>query len=215
MLIFKHIFAFMKMQTPSALRILFPSLLWEVKTSGKEIFLTFDDGPHPEITPKVLNILAQFKAKASFFCVGENINKYPDIFRQIKAEGHSPGNHSYNHLNGWKTKNSDYFENIEKCGKLTDSSFFRPPYGKLKPSQIAFLKKKYRIVMWSALSYDFDKSVKPEQCLRTAIKNTRRGTIMVFHDSEKAAKNMLYALPRYLEHFSNLGYLFKKLEAGM
>ncbi len=205
----------MKIQTPSIIKFLFPSLLWSVVTSEKEIFLTFDDGPHPIITPKVLNILAQFNAKASFFCVGENIENYPEVYERIKSEGHTVGNHTHNHLNGWKTDNTSYFDNIHKCNRLIRSNFFRPPYGKITPAQISFLKKKFRIVMWSALSYDFDKSIAKEQCLDIAVKHTRKGSILVFHDSEKAAGNMLYALPRYLEHFIRAGYSFKKLETGM
>ncbi len=201
----------MKTQTPFVVRLFYPSLLWMVNTANKEIFLTFDDGPHPEITPKVLNILNQFNAKASFFCVGENIFKFPDVFDEIVRQKHLIGNHTYNHLNGWKTKNAEYYDNIEKCNKLVKSDFFRPPYGKIKPSQISTLKKRYKIVMWSALSYDFSNKITAKECLDIAVKNTRKGTITVFHDSKKASKNMLYALPKYLEHFSDLGYKFSAI----
>ncbi len=201
----------MKIQTPHIIRFLYPSLLWKVNTASKDIFLTFDDGPHPEITPKVLNILNQFNAKASFFCVGENIFKFPYVFDEIVKQNHTVGNHTYNHLNGWKTANTKYFDNIEKCNNLVKSGFFRPPYGKITPSQVSKLKKRYKIVMWSALSYDFSNKISKNQCFDIAVKNTDKGTIMVFHDSEKAARNMLYALPRYLEHFSALGYRFRAI----
>jgi len=190
---------------------LFPSLVWDVKTSDREIYLTFDDGPHPEITPKVLNILSQYQARASFFCVGENVKKYPGVFNTIKNENHTVGNHTFNHLNGWKVNNQQYFDNIEKCNQRVYSPLFRPPYGKITPKQIKVVKKNYLIVMWSALSYDFNKNISPYECLSIAKKNTRSGTIIVFHDSEKAAENMLYALPRYLEYFITKGYQFEKL----
>ncbi len=201
----------MKAQMPPVLRWFFPSLIWDIKTTRKEIFLTFDDGPHPEITPKVLNILNQFNAKASFFCVGDNISKFPDVFQEIKIRKNEIGNHTFNHLNGWQTKSNTYFDNIEKCNKLTDAKFFRPPYGKITPGQILIIKKKYKIVMWSVLSYDFSIKVSKAECLDIAIKNTQKGTIMVFHDSEKAAGNMLYTLPKYLEYFSKLGFSFLTL----
>ncbi len=202
----------MKVQTPSILRSFFSSLLWEIKTTDKVIFLTFDDGPHPKITPKVLNILAQFQAEASFFCVGDNIANYPEVFQEVYHRGHAVGNHTFNHLNGWKTKDKTYFENIEKCNQLAKAKFFRPPYGKIKSSQIAYLKKQYQIVMWSALAYDFDKNVSEKECLDIAIKHTKPGAILVFHDSEKAKRNMLYALPRFLEHYAALGYRFLPLD---
>jgi peptidoglycan/xylan/chitin deacetylase (PgdA/CDA1 family) len=198
----------MKVQTPFIARLFYPSLLWKIDTASKEIFLTFDDGPHPEITPKVLNILNHFNAKASFFCVGENIFKFPDVFKEIVRQNHVTGNHTYNHLNGWKTENGEYFDNIEKCGKFLNTGLFRPPYGKIKPSQISYLKRKHKIVMWSVLSYDFSNKISKERCFDIAVKNTVKGSIIVFHDSEKAARNMLYVLPRFLEHFSNLGYKF-------
>ena len=197
--------------TPYLLRKLFPQLTWQVDTGRKDIFITFDDGPHPEITPNVLEILDKFGAKATFFCVGENVEKYPDTYRQILAQGHATGNHTYNHLNGWKAGKREYFENIEECAGLVNSRLFRPPYGKIGLSHINHLTKKYDIVMWSVLSYDFNKDVSPAQCLENCLNNTEEGSIIVFHDSEKASGNMLYALPRFLEKFTNEGFAFPVL----
>jgi peptidoglycan/xylan/chitin deacetylase (PgdA/CDA1 family) len=201
----------MRVKPPYIARVLFPQLLWEVDTDAKEIFLTFDDGPHPEITPRVLEILDEFNAKATFFCVGDNVEKYPETYAAILEKGHKTGNHSFNHLNGWKTKNKDYFENIEQCRKRVDSDLFRPPYGRIKPTQLEVLNQQYNIVMWSVLSYDFDKNTSPGQCIANAIRHTKSGSIVVFHDSEKARKNLLFALPKFLETFTKQGFLFPVL----
>ncbi len=205
----------MKFQTPAFVHRLFPELLWNVPVTDDVIYLTFDDGPHPDITPKVLNILAQFDAKACFFCVGNNVHKYPKTFHQVLEEGHMVGNHSYHHINGWRTPNEFYFEDVEKCNKLVQSRYFRPPYGKIRPSQMKYLKKYYQLVMWSALTYDFDAEITREECLDIAISKTSRGSIVVFHDSLKAEKNMLYALPRFLEHYAKMGYRFETWEQDM
>jgi len=198
----------MIVKPPYLLRMCFPQLLWEVKTTEKEIFLTFDDGPHPEITPMVLDVLDEYKAKATFFCVGENVEKYPETYASIKKRGHLTGNHSYNHLNGWKTNNSAYFQNIEKAASLINSNLFRPPYGRIKPSQIKKLKPDYKIIMWTVASYDFSKKVTPEQCSKNAIQKSKAGSIVVFHDSAKAREKLLSVLPIFLEHFQNKGYTF-------
>jgi len=198
-------------KSPSILKNLFPNLIWEIKTTNKEIFLTFDDGPHSKITPQVIKILDEFNVKATFFCVGENIIKYPDIYKQIVSNGHKTGNHSYNHINGWKTSNDEYFTNIEKADKLINSKLFRPPYGRISLSQIKPLSKIYSIIMWTVLTYDFDQKVNKEQCLSNSIKNTKSGSIVVFHDSLKAEKNLIYSLPLFLNHFLNKGYTFSLL----
>ncbi len=199
----------MKFQTPTFFHRLFPELLWNVPVTNDTIYLTFDDGPHPDITPKVLNILSQFDAKACFFCVGNNVHSYPQTFHQVIDAGHLIGNHSYYHINGWRTPDDHYFEDVDACNKLVRSRFFRPPYGKIRPSQMKYLKKNYQLVMWSVVTYDFDPDTAKKDCLDIAISKTSRGSIVVFHDSVKAEKNMLYALPRYLEHFSKMGFRFE------
>ncbi len=201
----------MIVKSPSIMKKIFPDLIWEINTIEKEIFLTFDDGPHPEITPQVLNILDNYDAKATFFCVGENVMKYPDTFKLIISNDHSVGNHSYSHLNGWKVPNNDYFENIEKADKYIGSNLFRPPYGRIVPSQIKALKKKYSIIMWTVLTYDFDKKVSKKQCLKNSITATKPGSIVVFHDSIKSANNLVYTLPLFLKHFYENGFVFKAL----
>jgi peptidoglycan/xylan/chitin deacetylase (PgdA/CDA1 family) len=189
----------MMVTVPKWLRMFYPSLEWKVQGDAENVYLTFDDGPHPEITPKVLDLLDQFNAKATFFCVADNVRKYPDIYRQIIERGHRVGNHSYHHLNGWKTKNKIYFDDVEQAAGLIKSNLFRPPYGKLSPHQISVLKKQYRIVMWSVLTYDFRRTITPEVCLQNALLGLDPGSIIVFHDSEKSARNMFYALPEYLK----------------
>lgn len=191
--------------------------LWEVKTNEKVIYLTFDDGPIPEITPFVLEELKKINAKATFFCVGENIEKHPHIFSEIIQSGHHFGNHTFNHLKGWQSENEYYYENIAKLDKTVTalgfepSPLFRPPYGRLKSSQGQFLKSKYKIVMWSLLTCDYDKNYDAQVCLDNAIKNTKRGSIVVFHDSLKAEKNLRYVLPKYLAYFATQGYRFETL----
>jgi peptidoglycan/xylan/chitin deacetylase (PgdA/CDA1 family) len=202
----------MKFQTPAFVHRLFPELLWNVPVTDDVIYLTFDDGPHPEVTPKVLNILSQFDAKACFFCVGNNVQKYPEIFRKVKAAGHLTGNHTYHHINGWRTPDDEYFKDVDACQKLVKSKYFRPPYGKIWPSQIKHLKKHYQIVMWSVIAYDFDSHLSWEECFEISIRKTTRGSIVVFHDSLKAEKNLLYTLPRFLEHFAQKGFRFETWE---
>ncbi len=202
----------MKFQTPAFIHRLFPELLWNVAVTDNIIYLTFDDGPHPVITPKVLNILEQYDAKACFFCVGNNVQRYPKIFHLVKDAGHLIGNHSYHHINGWRTPDDLYFEDVDKCNKLVRSHYFRPPYGKIRPSQMRYLKKHYQLVMWSVVTYDFDRETTGEECFQRSVNKTTRGSIVVFHDSEKAEKNMLYALPRFLEYFSEKGFRFETWE---
>ena len=201
----------MFIKSPSILKKLFPNLIWDIETNEKEIYLTFDDGPHPEITPQVLDILDKYNAKATFFCVGDNVRKHPDTYELILNKGHKTGNHSYSHINGWKVSNDDYFDDIEKAGKLIKPDLFRPPYGRITPSQIKVLKKKYSIIMWSILTYDYSKKVNKEQCLTNSIIKTKPGSIVVFHDSLKSANNLFYALPLFLKHFSDKGFVFKVL----
>ncbi len=195
----------MMVTVPVWLRMFYPSLEWRVKDDWKNIYITFDDGPHPDITPKVLDILDQYNAKATFFCVADNVRKYPDTYRQIIDRGHRTGNHSYHHINGWKTGNKTYLKDIEQASHLIKSKLFRPPYGKISPRQILALKKQYRIIMWSVLTYDFSRSVSPQVCLNNALLGLKPGAIIVFHDSEKAAENLLFALPEFLKRSREKG----------
>lgn len=193
------------------LKIIFPRFLWHMPATEKCIYLTFDDGPIPGVTPWVLEQLQKFNAKATFFCVGDNVRRYPETFEQVTGAGHSIGNHTYNHLNGWKTPTPDYLDNIRQSGELYPTRLFRPPYGRIKKKQADQVLLCHRIIMWSVLTRDYARKISPEKCLKNAIKNTRNGSIVVFHDSLKARKNLEYVLPRYLEHFSRQGYLFEKL----
>lgn len=201
-------------KSPSWLQWLYPSLIWHKTRREKSIYLTFDDGPIPIITPFVLNTLAKFNTKATFFCVGDNVSKYPDIYDQIKNSGHTIGNHTHNHLNGWKTDNKTYLENIQKSAQLTSNHLFRPPYGKIKRSQLKELKTvnpKLQIIMWDVLSGDFDLKISPQKCLDHVIKNTENGSIILFHDSIKAFDRLAYTLPKALEHLTTEGYTFSTL----
>lgn len=189
--------------------LIFPHLIWKIPSKTKNLFLTFDDGPHPLITPKVLNILDGYDAKATFFCVGENVQKYTETYHQILKRGHRTGNHTYHHLKGWITPLKDYLDDAMKCKDYIQSILFRPPYGKVTPNQIKALKKEnFRIIMWTVLSQDYKVNTNKKMLLRKAIRKTRSGSIIVFHDSEKAADNLMYILPEYLKYFKNKGYSF-------
>ncbi len=189
------------------LKLLFPpSVTWKIKTAHKEVYLTFDDGPHPVITPFVLDLLRKYNAKGTFFCIGNNVKEYPNIFNQIKEEGHRVGNHTFDHLNGWKTPDKLYLQNIAIANKLIDSNLFRPPYGKISRLQANALKATYRIIMWDVLSADFDEKISPEKCLKNVVKHIEPGSIIVFHDSEKAYPRMKEALPKVLQYLTDNGY---------
>ncbi|MBS1627789.1 MAG: polysaccharide deacetylase family protein [Bacteroidetes bacterium] len=198
--------------TPWWLRFLYPLLTWQIKTDEKIIYLTFDDGPHEVATPFVLNILKKYNAKATFFCIGKNVQLHPDIYTTIIEEGHSVGNHTFNHLNGWKVSDEIYFNDIKKAADVIQSSLFRPPYGRIKKSQTKILKTNYNIIMWSVLSGDFDIKISPEKCLNNVISNIKNGSVVVFHDSAKAMERLEFALPKTLEYFSNKGYVFKSIQ---
>ena len=198
-------------KTPNALKPFAADLLWSIDQFQNVVYLTFDDGPTKEITPKILDILDEYNARATFFCIGGNVKSNPNVYAEILRRGHRTGNHTWNHMNGWEYSDFSYFRNIIECSELVHSSLFRPPYGRIKRSQVHALKNEYTIVMWDVLSGDWSKSVSPEKCLSNVIHNTRSGSIIVFHDSEKAEKNMLYALPRALKYLSEKGFVFQAL----
>lgn len=200
--------------TPKLLRAFYPSLVWQIDTLQKELYLTFDDGPHKTVTPFVLETLKQYDAKATFFCIGKNVDANKEVYKRIIDEGHSVGNHTQNHLNGWKTSKYYYIKNIAVASERINSTLFRPPYGRIKKSQIKSLQtpdSQLKIIMWSVLSGDFDTNISGEKCLKNVLKNSKQGSIVVFHDSEKAFERLQYALPKTLEHFSKQGYQFKAL----
>lgn len=193
---------------PQLLRNYYRSSVWRMEKDAPVIYLTFDDGPIEDLTPWVLDTLTHYQVKATFFCVGQNIERNGPIFQRILDEGHQVGNHTYNHIKGWKTSNRDYFDNVEKCEALINTKLFRPPYGRIKKSQFKQLSKEYKVIFWDVLTYDYDKLVSPETCLDNSIRYTRPGSIIVFHDNIKAQKNLKYALPQYIEHFLKLNYKF-------
>jgi len=197
---------------PTIIKWFFPSsLLWKVTTSKKEIYLTFDDGPVPEVTLWVLDILDRYNAKATFFMVGENAAKYPELVKEIQNRGHAIGNHSYNHIKGWKVSDNEYYGNIIKAEKNIPSPLFRPPHGQIRPRQARHLSKKYQIVMWTILSGDYDPKKTPEECFHNVKKNLKPGSIIVFHDSLKANKNMKTALEESLKFLVENGWGFGKI----
>lgn len=198
-------------RTPRLIQSMLPSFTWNVPTKEKVLYITFDDGPIPEVTPWVLDILAEYDAKATFFCVGDNVRKHPSVFEEVVNAGHAIGNHTFNHLSGWETEAVDYFHNVRHCAHLVKSKLFRPPYGRVTPRQTQFLARHYKIVMWDVLSGDFDHNITAEDCLQNVISKATRGSIIVFHDSLKAEARMKYALPRVLAHFAARGYRFDSL----
>ena len=199
---------------PEIVRHLFKRYTWKLvpeNADEKVIYITIDDGPIPEMTPGTLDMLAQYNAKATFFCVGDNVRKYPDLFERIKAEGHSVGNHTFNHLNGLRTKVSDYLANVEMADPLIDSDLFRPPHGKMKHRQTVALSQGRNIVLWDVLSKDYDTRVTPERCWENVSDYVSSGSIILFHDNLKATPRQRYALQKTLERNSEEGYTFKAI----
>ncbi|MFT7071252.1 MAG: peptidoglycan/xylan/chitin deacetylase (PgdA/CDA1 family) [Patiriisocius sp.] len=223
---------------PSIIQKIYAKRLWSFPETENKVYLTFDDGPIPEVTPWVLSHLKRYKAKATFFCIGENIKKYPEIYSQILKEGHAVGNHTYNHLNGWKTSTQVYIENIEKCNAVFSpnshqdenlkeqstisnqqskiNNIFRPPYGKMTSKQARIvLEKGYKIVMWSILSKDYKTTISKEKCLLNVLNNLKPGSIVVFHDSLKAAENLKFVLPKILEYIKMNNWQCVSIPTGM
>ena len=197
-------------QPPLLYRHLYPGSLWRFNAEEqKTVYLTFDDGPIPEVTPWVLDLLDRYGIKATFFCVGDNVRKHPDVYRQLLERGHKTGNHTFNHVQGWKHRTRLLLENSAKAAELIDSRLFRPPHGHMRVAQNSALQKAgYKVVMWDVVTRDYSRFMTPEQVLQNVKKYTRDGSIIVFHDSLKAEKNMKYALPRAIEWLQNEGYAF-------
>jgi peptidoglycan/xylan/chitin deacetylase (PgdA/CDA1 family) len=207
--------SFYWVKTNSFIKTVFSKYCWDIPNNEKKIYLTFDDGPTPEITDWVLTELKKFDAKATFFCIGKNIKAYLSLFEKLITEGHSIGNHTMNHVNGWKSQTTDYIENVKSCAailaeeKISDILLFRPPYGKIKKEQSKILRNLgYKIIMWDVLSADFDQNITPEKCLENVTKNVKSGSVIVFHDSVKASQNLKFALPKTLRFLKENGFTF-------
>lgn len=207
-------------KTPGLLKSFYPlACTWNFSRGEKVMYFTFDDGPHPVATPFVLDTLKQYNAKATFFCIGKNVIEYPDIYKRILNEGHSVGNHTFNHVNGWKTADQEYIDNIGEARKYIDSVLFRPPYGRITKFQASVLTAKenqkqktvFRIIMWDVLSGDFDVAASAEKCVKNVTRNAREGSIIVFHDSEKALPRMKTSLAESLKYFSEKGFKFNAI----
>lgn len=207
-------------KTPALLKKIYHRCVWEMPANEKIIYLTFDDGPHPTATPFVLNCLKEYNAKATFFCIGKNVVEHPDVYQAILENGHRAGNHTHNHMNGWKVSDKEYFDNIFLAAKYIDSNLFRPPYGRISLFQSKHLssvsaynstENPFKIIMWSVLSGDFDTTINGKETALNVINHAKAGSIVVFHDSEKAYPRMTEALPKTLAHFSKLGYRFESI----
>lgn len=201
-------------KTPWILKKLYPDCTWNIKTDEKILYLTFDDGPNPQATSFVLEELKKFNARATFFCVGQNVKEFFHFYQQIINEGHKPGNHTYHHLNGWKTNDKKYLEDISEAAKIIDSNLFRPPYGRITRFQLKAIrgeKLKLKTIMWNVLSGDFDTSITVENCYLNVINNAKPGSIIVFHDSVKSFPVLQQVLPKVLKYYSEKGFQFSVL----
>jgi peptidoglycan-N-acetylglucosamine deacetylase len=207
-------------RSPFFLPWLYPQLTWRIPTNEKILYLTFDDGPVPGPTEFVLDVLKQYTIQATFFCIGDNVQKHPEVFSRILEEGHRAGNHTFHHLNGWKTNLEDYVNNVQACDQVFNTAtggeqpvtLFRPPYGRITRSQINLLPQ-YKIIMWDVLTHDYSPATSSEACLKNSIRATRPGSIIVFHDSHKAERNVTAVLPEFIEHFLSQGYSFNVIPA--
>jgi len=204
-------------KTPWIAKKFFSSYVWSLPSTDNAVYLTFDDGPHPNLTPWVLDQLRQYDVKATFFCIGNNVDKYPQLFEQVLQEGHTIGNHTYHHLNGWKNGDKEYLDDVFRASQVIKTNLFRPPYGRIKNSQAkkipeAMQTNNAKIIMWDVLSADFDPSFSPEQCLNNVLENVSPGSIIVFHDSEKAGTNLRYTLPKTLRSLKEAGFQLKRID---
>ena len=205
---------FYAVRIPSWFSKLNGSLVWKIPTKEKILYLTFDDGPHETATPFVLNELKKYNAKGTFFCLGKNVQLHPEIYQRVLNDGHSTGNHTFNHLNAWHVKSEEYINDVQHAEKFIQSKLFRPPYGRMYPRLSKKLRTQFgfKIIMWHVLSGDFDESIVPEKCLNNVLNKAQRGSIIVFHDSSKASKALQFALPEVLKYFTEKGFVFKSLE---
>lgn len=202
----------MKTENQRVLNKLFPGFIWQVPVNDKSVYLTFDDGPHPYLTDWVLIQLKKYNAKATFFCIGKNAANYPDVVERIKLAGHALGNHTHDHLDSWETNKDEYIANIKKCSEYVPSNLFRPPFGKLRRELVASPDlSSYKIILWNVMSFDFDSSISPAECASKVLTKVKPGSIIVFHDSSKAQKNLQFALIQVLEELSKLDFQFKAL----
>ena len=204
-------------KVPKIIKKIFYNQIWDIPNEDNKVYLTFDDGPTPKVTEWVLDLLEKENIKATFFCIGNNIEKHPEIFKKTIDAGHSIGNHTFNHLQGWKTATKQYLENVDLCEteikklNIGNNKLFRPPYGKIKPIQSEILRKKgFKIIMWDVLSKDYDQTISPEKCFKN-IKQSTSGSILVFHDSLKAQKNLEYTLPKAIVYLKNKGFKFETI----
>ncbi len=200
----------MRFKPPKFLVNLMPELVWDIPEE-RDVFLTFDDGPTPEVTEWILEELARYDAKATFFCLGRNVELYPELYERIVAEGHRVGNHTYSHLKGWGMNVEEYVDDVDRAAGVMGGSLFRPPYGRIAPVQSRALAPRYRIVMWNIISRDYNRSLSPRTCLENVIRHVRPGDIVVFHDSKKAFRNMRYALHGTLEYLHSKGMKSKSI----
>ncbi len=200
-------------KTPKLIQGLFPNYVWRVPDQKKVLYLTFDDGPNEKITPWVLNQLSEYNAKATFFCVGKQIDSHPEIHQHLKASGHLVANHSFTHLNGWSSENISYFHDVRQGANRSKSTLYRPPYGHLKVKQAQFLQRHYRIIMWDVMSGDFDENIDANQVTSNVINHATEGSIIVFHDTLQAFPRLEKALPAILSYFNHLGFTFENLNA--
>lgn len=196
---------------PFFLRWIYPNAIWNLPSERKVVYLTFDDGPTPVVTKKIVELLEEYDAKATFFCIGKNIEQHPELFKLVKSKGHHIGSHTYSHLNGWKSNNTDYLTDYQKGRELVGSNLFRPPYGRIFLNPLQTIQKQDKVIMWDILSKDYDASLTPETILNNVLRNIKSGAIIVFHDSEKAKKNVLAVLPQILQYLKQQGYAMEAI----
>lgn len=197
---------------PKIIKKIFPAFIWSFDSEKDSVFLTFDDGPTPEVTPWVLDTLDKYGAKATFFCIGKNVELYPDVYAKIIERGHAVGNHAYSHVKGWGMETGDYVRDVDIAAELIHSNLFRPPYARIGPNQARVLSERYKIIMWNILSRDYSRNVSRRQCVNNVVPHIEPGSIIVFHDSKKSSRNLWYALPRVLQAIKEKGLKAKTIQ---